>query len=282
MASAAMTNLNDDLKDALSKVPAVTLGFWIIKIAATTLGETAGDTVTMTWLGQTRNDPMTTGHLGYLIGTAILIVPLLLLVAAQIRASRFHPVLYWATIIASTTAGTTLADFCTRFLGEGTAASYALGSAILLGCVLGSLAVWRMVLGTVSVESVRTPKAELFYWTTITFSQTLGTALGDWTADSTIAGSQIGFTGGALIFGAALAVVAALYYLTQISRPALFWAAFILTRPLGATVGDFLDKPLAKGGLNLSRPVASAALLVLIIIGMVVFKQRPAQAGAGH
>lgn len=282
MAITGSDHVKGEIHEALSKVPAVTLGFWIIKIFATTLGETAGDTVTMTWLGETTSNPANAGHLGYLIGTAILIVPLLLLVAAQIRAKRFHPVLYWATIVASTTAGTTLADFCTRFLGEGTAASYALGSVILLACVLGTLAAWRMVLGTVSVESVRTPRAEMFYWATITFSQTLGTALGDWTADSSIGGTQIGFSGGALIFGAALAVVAALYYTTRISRPALFWAAFILTRPLGATVGDFLDKPVAKGGLNLSRPLASSVLLVLIVIGMLVFKQRPAKAGEGH
>ena len=279
-----MTTTNDRaaLADALSKVPAVTLGFWIIKIFATTLGETAGDSVTMTWLGETTANPMGSAHIGYLIGTGILIVPLILLVAAQIRARAFHPLLYWATIIASTTAGTTLADFCTRFLGEGTNASYALGTAILLGCVLATLATWRAVLGTVSVESVREPKAEMFYWATITFSQTLGTALGDWTADSAIMGQQIGFTGGALIFGVALAVVALLHFRTTLSRAALFWAAFILTRPLGATVGDFLDKPLAKGGLNFSRPIASLALLAAIAVCMWAFPQRPASADAGH
>ncbi|WP_295636113.1 hypothetical protein [Novosphingobium sp.] len=276
------SNERSAITDALSKVPAVTLGFWIIKIFATTLGETAGDSVTMTWLGETTANPMGAAHIGYLIGTGILIVPLILLVAAQIRARAFHPLLYWATIIASTTAGTTLADFCTRFLGEGTNASYALGSAILLACVLATLATWRAVMGTVAVESVREPKAEMFYWTTITFSQTLGTALGDWTADSSIMGHQIGFTGGALIFGAALAVVALVHFRTALSRAALFWAAFILTRPLGATVGDFLDKPHAKGGLDFSRPIASLALLVAIGLCLWWFPQRPAEADAGH
>ena len=209
-------------------------------------------------------------------------MPLILLVAAQIRARAFHPLLYWATIIASTTAGTTLADFCTRFLGEGTNASYALGSAILLTCVLATLASWRAIMGTVSVESVREPKAEMFYWATITFSQTLGTALGDWTANSAIMGHQIGFTGGALIFGAALAVVALLHCRTTLSRAALFWAAFILTRPLGATVGDVLDKPHAKGGLDFSRPVASLALIAAIAVCLWTFPQRPATADAGH
>ncbi len=276
------TNDRAAMAQALSKVPAVTLGFWIIKILATTLGETAGDSVTMTWLGETTANPMGSAHSGYLVGTAILIVPLILLVAAQIRARAFQPLLYWATIIASTTAGTTLADFCTRFLGEGTNASYALGSAILLACVLGTLAIWRAVMGTVAVESVREAKPEMFYWATITFSQTLGTALGDWTADSSIMGHPIGFTGGALVFGVALAAVAVLHFRTSLSRAALFWAAFILTRPLGATVGDFLDKPLAKGGLAFSRPLASVALLVAIGLCLWIFPQRPAKADAAH
>jgi uncharacterized membrane-anchored protein len=263
------------LRDALVKVPAVTLGFWIIKILATTLGETAGDSVTMSWLGETTANPVESGHVGYLIGTGILIVPLILLVAAQVRTRAFHPLLYWATIIASTCAGTT-------FLGEGTNASYALGSAILLACVLVTLGTWRAVMGTVAVESVREAKAELFYWATITFSQTLGTALGDWTANSSIMGHQIGFTGGALIFGAALAIVACLYFRTSLSRAALFWAAFILTRPLGATVGDFLDKPLAKGGLDFSRPIASLALLTAIAFCLFIFPQRPASASSAH
>lgn len=222
------------MREAAIKVPAVTLGFWAIKILATTLGETAGDTVSMSM------------DLGYLVGTAIFIVPLILLVAFHIRARRFHPALYWATIIASTTAGTTMADFATRSLGIG----YTGGSALLLACVLASLALWRFVMGTVSVDSVSSARAELFYWVTITFSQTLGTALGDWAADD----GGLGYLGGAALFGGALLVLVALWRWTHASRVVLFWTAFILTRPLGATVGDFLDKPLAQGGLDFSRP----------------------------
>jgi len=209
-------------------------------------------------------------------------VPLVLLVFAQIKASHFNVWLYWATIIATTTAGTTLADFCTRFLGEGTAASYLLGSIILLGCVLVSLAVWKKTMGTISVESIYEPKAETFYWITITFSQTLGTPLGDWTADTSLGGEPLGFTMGAILFGAFLLVVALLYFKTPISRAGLFWAAFILSRRLGATVGDLLDKPISKGGLNFSRPLASAALLLAIGVCLLVWPQRPAPAGAGH
>ena len=247
--------MTHDQRDFVTKVPAVTLGFWIIKILATTLGETGGDTVSMTW------------EMGYLVSTAIFIVPLILLVIWQISAKRFHPFLYWATIIASTTAGTTMADFATRSLGIG----YTGGSALLLACVLSSLGLWYAVLGSVSVDTVRAPRAEAFYWLTITFSQTLGTALGDWAADD----GGLGYAGGALLFGGALAVLAALYYWTRASRVALFWAAFILTRPLGATVGDFLDKPLAKGGLDFSRPLASAALAAAILVLILVIPQRP-------
>lgn len=253
-----------DGKAVLSKVPAVTLGFWIIKILATTLGETGGDTVTMTWLGET------TSHAnpnGYLIGTAIFFGLLVVLVIAQIAAKKFHPLLYWFTIIASTTAGTTLADFADRSLGIG----YAGGSSLLLACVLASLAAWYFTEGTVSVDTVNTPRVEAFYWATITFSQTLGTALGDWMADD----AGVGFGGGALIFGAALAVIAALYFWTRISRVTLFWLAFILTRPLGATVGDFLDKPLDAGGLNLSRPLATIVLAVAILALIFLLPQRP-------
>jgi uncharacterized membrane-anchored protein len=237
----------------LSKVPAVTLGFWIIKILATTLGETGGDTVTMTM------------GLGYLVGTAIFLTPLIVLVAFQIAAKRFHPFLYWATIVASTTAGTTLADFADRSLGIG----YTGGSLLLLACVLISLLAWYFSEGTVSVDTVTTRKAEAFYWLTITFSQTLGTALGDWIADA-----GLGYEGGALVFGAGLILLAILYFRTEIPRVTLFWAAFILTRPLGATVGDFLDKPLANGGLNLSRPLASAAIAVLMIALVLILPQR--------
>ena len=238
----------------MSKVPAVTLGFWIIKIAATTLGETGGDTVTMTM------------NLGYLTGTAIFLSALVVLVVFQIIAKKFHPFLFWATIVASTTAGTTMADFADRSLGIG----YAGGSLLLLIGVLAVLGAWYWTEGTVSVATVTTPRVEAFYWATITFSQTLGTALGDWMADT----SDLGFGGGALVFAAALAIVAAAYFWTSLSRVLLFWAAFILTRPLGATVGDFLDKPLNDGGLALSRPIASAVIAVFIIACLLVIPQR--------
>ena len=258
-------------KDALAKVPAVTLGFWIIKILATTLGETAGDTLSMSWLGETTPEAGQAGLNGYLVGTAIFGAILIALVWVQIKARRFNPWLYWATIIASTTAGTTLADFATRSLGIG----YTGGSLLLLALVLVSLFAWYRTLGTVSVDSVASPPAERFYWLTITFSQTLGTALGDWAADD----GGLGYLGGALLFGGALAVLAGLYYATKISRVALFWAAFILTRPLGATVGDFLDKPFAKGGLDFSRPVASAVLAVAIVALIALLPQRAGSHG---
>ena len=255
--------MNQDRAAALSKVPAITLGFWIIKILATTLGETGGDTVTMTWLGETTAHPVPNG---YLIGTAMFGILLIALVWAQIRARRFNAWLYWATIVASTTCGTTLADFADRSLGIG----YPGGSLLLLACVLASLFAWYRTLGTVDVNSIVSPKAETFYWITITFSQTLGTALGDWIADA-----GLGYSGGALVFGVGLAVLAVLYFATGVSRVFLFWAAFILTRPLGATVGDFLDKPVAKGGLELSRPIASTVLAVAIIVLILVIRQRP-------
>lgn len=258
-----------ELRDeALSKVPAVTLGFWIIKILATTLGETGGDTVTMTWLGETTDHP---APYGYLIGTAIFGALLVGFVIAQIRARRFNPWLYWATIVASTTCGTTLADFADRSLGIG----YPGGSLLLLTCVLLSLFAWYKTLGTVDVNTISTSSAEAFYWITITFSQTLGTALGDWAADDIGDGGWgLGYSGGALVFGAGLAMLAILYFSTRVSRVSLFWAAFILTRPLGATVGDWFDKPVAKGGLALSRPVASAFLAVIIVVLVFVLPQR--------
>ena len=257
--------MNRDGREILSKVPAITLGFWIIKVLATTLGETGGDSVSMTWLGETTPDAATSEVNGYLIGTAIFGALLILLVWLQIRARRFHPLLYWATIIASTTAGTTLADFATRSIGVG----YPGGSLLLLVCVLASLFAWHRSLGTVDVNSVSTPAAEAYYWITITFSQTLGTALGDWVADS-----GPGYGGGALIFGAGLALLAAFCFWTKANRVVLFWAAFILTRPLGATVGDFLDKPLEDGGLALSRPLATALLAGAILLLILVLPQR--------
>ena len=237
-----------------SKVPAVTLGFWIIKILATTLGETGGDTVTMTM------------NLGYLTGTFIFLSLLVLLIAVQITAKKFHPALYWATIVASTTAGTTMADFADRSLGIG----YPGGSALLLVCVLIVLALWYRSQGSVAVDTVNTPKVEAFYWATITFSQTLGTALGDWMADDT----GLGYEGAALVVAAALALVAAGYFWTKMSYVLLFWAAFILTRPLGATVGDFLDKPFDDGGLALSRPLASAVIGIVMIACILVLPQK--------
>lgn len=247
------SDMTRESEDYASKVPEVTLGFWIIKIAATTLGETGGDTVSMTM------------DLGYLIGTAIFLSALVVLVVIQIAAKKFHPFLYWSTIIASTTVGTTMADFADRSLGIG----YAGGSLILLACVLAVLGLWYRSQGSVSVDTVSTPKVEAFYWAAITFSQTLGTALGDWVADA-----GLGYEGGALLFGAGLAAVAAAYFWTSLSRVLLFWAAFILTRPLGATAGDFLDKPLDQGGLALSRPIASAVLTAFIIGCILVLPQR--------
>ncbi len=237
-------------EDVVSKVPAVTLGFWIIKIFATTLGETGGDAVTMT-LGW-----------GYLAGTAFFAVILVAAIGAQITAKRFHPFVYWIAIVATTTVGTTMADFCDRSLGIG----YLGGSTLLFTLLMATLGVWYWALGSVSVETVTTPKVEMFYWATIMFSQTLGTALGDWMADDT----GLGYGGAALVFSAGLAVVAGLYFYTRISRVPLFWAAFILTRPLGAAVGDFLDKPLADGGLALGRFEASA-VLVALIVGCILF-----------
>lgn len=251
--------MDGQIKEAAVKVPAVTLGFWIIKILATTLGETAGDTVSMTM------------DLGYLVGTVIFIVPLVVLVALQIRTRHFHPALYWATIIASTTAGTTMADFADRSLGIG----YTGGALLLLGCVLLSLAFWRLALGSVSVDTVCSRKSELFYWVTITFSQTLGTALGDWAADD----GGVGYLGGAALFGGALLLLVALWRWTRASRVVLFWGAFILTRPLGATVGDFLDKPLSQGGLDFSRPLASAVLIAAIVV-LIAFLPQRAHEGA--
>ncbi|MCJ7598635.1 MAG: hypothetical protein MUO41_08430 [Methyloceanibacter sp.] len=236
-----------------SKVPEVTLGFWIIKILATTLGETAGDTVTMTM------------DLGYLAGTAVFLSALLVLAAVQITAKKFHPYLYWSVIVASTIAGTTMADFATRSLGIG----YMGGSLILFAALIAVLGLWYWSLGSISVATVNTPKVEAFCWAAITFSQTLGTALGDWIADS-----GLGYEGGALVFAAGLTVVAAAYFWSNVSHVLLFWVAFILTRPLGATVGDFLDKPLNQGGLALSRPIASAVIAALMIVCVVLFPQR--------
>jgi len=251
--------------ELIAKVPQVTLLFWIIKILATTLGETGGDAVTMSWLGETTDEAKGTG---YLLGTAIFGVIFIAAVLVQIRAKKFHPFLYWLTIVATTTVGTTLADYCTRSLGIG----YTGGSTILVVCVIASLLIWRWSTGSISIDTVNTPKVEIFYWITIMFSQTLGTALGDWVADT----NEMGYLGAAGIFGGLLAITALLYCLTSVSHVVLFWIAFILTRPLGAVVGDFLDKPNNQGGLALSRYTASVALLIVIVALILIFRQRPA------
>jgi len=251
--------VNNTREAGLSKVPEVTLIFWIIKIAATTLGETGGDAVTMSM------------QLGYLVGTGIFAVLFIIAVIAQISTQRFHPFLYWLTIVATTTVGTTLADLADRSLGMG----YAGGSSLLFVLLLASLYLWYRALGSLAVETVRTPKAEMFYWLTIMFSQTLGTALGDWMADT----AGLGYMGSAAVFGALLALVAIAYYRTTLSRTLLFWTAFVLTRPLGAVVGDFLDKPLNAGGLALSRYAASAVLLLFMVTCMMIFPQRAAKQG---
>ena len=251
-------NINTNVDAAvLSKVPEVTLVFWVIKIMATTLGETGGDTLSMSM------------NLGYLLSTGIFAAIFLAAVTIQIRSKQFHPVIYWVTIIATTTVGTTLADFADRSLGIG----YAGGASLLLALLLLSLFVWHRVLGSVSIDTVGSPKSEMFYWTTIMFSQTLGTALGDWMADT----AGLGYEGAAVVFGVMLMMITAAYYKTKISHTLLFWAAFILTRPLGAVVGDFLDKPIHSGGLDLSRFSASVALLLSIAILLAVFRQRPAR-----
>lgn len=249
--------MNTEQQEILSKVPEVTLIFWIIKIFATTLGETGGDALSMSM------------NLGYLVSTGIFAAIFVVAVIVQVLAQKFHPVVYWTTIIATTTVGTTLADFADRSLGIG----YAGGTTILFTLLMASLMLWYRALGSVAVDTVSSPKAEMFYWITIMFSQTLGTALGDWAADT----AGLGYSGGAVVFGAMLAVIAAAYYRTNISRTVLFWAAFILTRPLGAVIGDFLDKPISNGGLALSRYSASATLLVLIVLCIFIFPQKPAK-----
>ncbi len=249
------------INQTLSKVPELTLIFWIIKILATTLGETAGDALSMSM------------NLGYLLSTAIFAAIFFVAVITQIKAKQFHPIIYWITIVATTTVGTTLADYATRSLGIG----YTGGSALLLGLLLASLLVWYKTLGSVSVKTISSPNAEMFYWVTIMFSQTLGTALGDWTADT----AGLGYLGAALIFGGLLAAIVLMHYFTNVSKTVLFWAAFILTRPLGAVVGDFLDKPVTKGGLDLSRYWASAALIFIMVACIFIFPQRAGK-NAGH
>jgi uncharacterized membrane-anchored protein len=257
--------MDERRSELVAKVPQITLLFWIIKILATTLGETGGDAVTMSWLGETTSKAKGTG---YLIGTAIFGVIFVAAVLVQIRARKFHPFLYWLTIVATTTVGTTMADYGTRSLGIG----YTGGSTILLIFIISSLLIWRWSTGSISIETVRTAKVEIFYWVTIMFSQTLGTALGDWAADT----NGMGYLEAAAVFGGLLLLTVLLYYFTSISHVILFWAAFILTRPLGAVVGDFLDKPHAHGGLALSRYTASIALLVVIVALILIFPQKPA------
>ncbi|MGC2457486.1 MAG: hypothetical protein WA435_05795 [Gallionellaceae bacterium] len=251
--------MNTATQEFLSKVPEVTAIFWIIKILATTLGETGGDAVSMSM------------NLGYLVGTGIFAAIFIVAVIVQVAAKKFHPVIYWTTIIATTTVGTTLADFADRSLGIG----YAGGTTILFALLVASLFIWYRTLGSVGVATVSSPKSEMFYWITIMFSQTLGTALGDWTADT----AGLGYGGSAIVFGVMLAIIAVTYYRTKISHTALFWAAFILTRPLGAVVGDFLDKPISKGGLELSRYSASVVLLALIMSFIFIFSHKPPKQG---
>jgi len=242
--------------EQISKVAAITFSFWLIKILCTTLGETGGDAVTMSM------------NLGYAVGTSIFAVIFLVAVIAQVFAKKFHSFLYWFTIIATTTVGTTMADLADRSEGLG----YAWGSALLLTLVLLSLGAWYLSAGSVAVGTVSSPKTEIFYWVTIMFSQTLGTALGDWAADD----AGLGYLGGVAVFGGALLVVAASNYFTKISKPVLFWTAFILTRPLGAVSGDLFDKPVAQGGFAVSRYTASAVLAVAIVICLLIFPQRAA------
>ncbi|MEI9866422.1 MAG: hypothetical protein WDN00_18070 [Limisphaerales bacterium] len=249
--------MNKDQQYVLSKVPEVTLVFWIIKILATTIGETGGDALSMSM------------NLGYLLSTGIFAMIFAAAVTVQVLVKKFHPAIYWTTIVATTTVGTTLADFADRSLGIG----YAGGTAILLMLLMASLWVWKRTLGSVAVDTVNSPKSEIFYWITIMCSQTLGTALGDWTADT----AGIGYGGGMILFGSLLAIIAAAYYFTKISRTMLFWAAFILTRPLGAVVGDFLDKPRDHGGLEMSRYTASVTLLALMIFFIFAFSHKPAK-----
>ena len=253
--------MNKTVEKALSKVPEVTLIFWIVKIAATTLGETAGDAVSMSM------------SLGYLIGTAIFALAFIISVLSQIKSKQYHPAIYWTTIIASTTVGTTLADYADRSLGIG----YSGGVTLLTGLLMLSLVTWYKTLGSISTDNISTPREETFYWVTIMFSQTLGTALGDWTADN----AGLGYGLGILIFSVLLLIVVALNFWTNISKAILFWAAFILTRPLGAVVGDFLDKPIASGGLALSRYSASAALIGFIILCLIIFPQKAGKS-SGH
>lgn len=244
-------------KNTIIKVPAVTLGFWVIKILATTLGETGGDAVSMSM------------DLGYLLGTIIFLVIFLIMVAVQIRAVSFHPLIYWATIVASTTVGTTLADFATRSLGIG----YSGGSLLLLFLLIACISLWYTSQGTVSVQSINNSKSETFYWATIMFSQTLGTALGDWSADT----AGLGYVGAAQIFSALLLLVFVLNLFSKTSKTILFWMAFVLTRPLGAVVGDYLDKPFAQGGLELSRYFASSVLLIAILVLIFAIPQKAAK-----
>ncbi len=260
------SGITPEMMTFVSKVPAVTLIFWIIKILCTTIGETGGDAFTMSFLGETTVDANPNG---YLIGTGVFAIIFIIAVAWQIKASKFHPFLYWFTIVATTTVGTTLADYLTRSNGLG----YTAGSAILLACVIASLLIWKAVTGTVAIASVSSPRSEMFYWMTIMFSQTLGTALGDWFADT----ADLGYLGAAAVFGGGLVILVLFYYFTSASHTILFWIAFILTRPIGAVVGDFLDKPYDKGGLELSRYVATAILLVLIIGAVLIFPHKPAE-----
>jgi uncharacterized membrane-anchored protein len=262
------------IHESAAKVPAITLGFWIIKLLATTLGEVGANALTMSYFGETTADVSSFWHdYGYLVGALIFLAFFLISVGIQIAVREFHPFIYWTTIVATTLLGTALADYFTRSIGVG----YTGGSLILLAGVLGSLTAWRLVLGTISVESVITPKVEAFYWITIMWSQTLGTALGDWFADS----AGLGYLWSSVIFAVMLLIIYILWRYTNLTRAGLFWAAFIITRPFGAVFGNFFDKPPASGGLGVNRFAASAIMFVLIVILILIFPQRPATAENG-
>ena len=234
------------IDEVLSKVPRVTLAFWVVKILATTFGETGGDALSMTL------------NLGYAVSSLIFLAFFVITLGAQVGSKHYHPVFYWAVVIATTTVGTTTSDYIDRTLGVG----YVASSIVLLALVIAILVVWHLTTGRIVVDRVVNRTDEIFYWVTILVSNTLGTALGDFVADT----SGLGFTGGALLFAALIAIVTALHFFARLPTNILFWAAYVLTRPLGATVGDTLTKPTAEGGLSLGRFQSSLVILVAMVI----------------
>ncbi|PYS98226.1 MAG: hypothetical protein DMF63_16355 [Acidobacteria bacterium] len=262
----------DEKESWIAKVPEVTLVFWIVKILCTSVGEIGADALTMSYFGETTEGVSPFWHeYGYLIGAGIFFVVFLIAVGVQIFAKKFHPIIYWTTIVATTLLGTALADYFTRSEGFG----YYWGSVILLALVVMSLVIWRLTTGSIDIASVSNARSEVFYWVTIMFSQTLGTALGDYVASED--GLGLGYLLSGAVFGGLMLVLVGLYYSTKISRTILFWIAFILTRPLGAVTGDFLDKPVDDGGLGVNRYALTAVLLTLIVIAIFIFPQKPAE-----